>query len=1529
MLSDLHVEYGKLFNEGDLTVPDAISDYILSVAKKVHPEYDWENHPMVFRLSDEKGLEGGIYKHFTPALVVISKGLMDFIKDEDELAFVLAHEDLHYRFWQKFGDVKITKTEEAAADIVPLTKLIDAGYNPYAGISFFTRISAREERLYGKKNALEDIYTNLVDPHPEDGNRIFAIQTWLGKQTLMVRGAVDTETRTPLAPIARQSLGTAKHRSFLDDWLDPDYDTWSPAQKLEELSGAAEFAFLREDLLRCRMEQVLQEVSKLKSDGSNEYRAAANRLIDLAAQTDPYNKENLFDPIYKAVARTFSDDTDKKLEVLGPFVKLKDACEALLNVSPDDLGGIQEKGDNLARTFDELSPWFFPTPQNGDQLKTTIPLKTELNEFFRNPTREKLYPLAQTDSLKTIIWQFGGAEDENVLEMLGAKKVAEFIDDGLYYVTSSDREYGWHGVSQRAKVWASKKRYEASDDKKPATILAFRDKFEYVLFPTKEDKLDEVLRGNHPIAEEFAALTLDQFQKNAGELADPRGYSTRYLQSERNYLTSQLEAFYRKVSYWIDGLGRDNADHKMFLPESHPYVQLLASDDLKLGAGTKHPMVSGITDPRTISPKTARKILEYEPEPSVEGCLKQFQNLRSELAAYDTFFLTVTMSREINGLMDAKEVIPLNDKDLNSLVRVTPDNPVYQFGASADSCAGLLISPELKETLFKKLWVQPDKDIRKTLSGNSLDQVASLYRFLEVNRLFPSANERAAVGSVLLEKIKDLDSVSNDVESRKQKSRYLDASGKLSPRLRESTEADEASVSTRLSLRKISACERVLLASPFDFHAPEQNRPAYVTANLSLRNDLIRIWSAELLKVFGADSGDEAYQKRIEGKIDFIATHASLRDKKLILEALADTLLVQDGVSQKIKDTFDPTAEDVVAVDVPIRGAEALMSGLKHDGDFRRNFIDFISAPNTPEALDHMYAEVKTREGVLRDLMEVYDDKPFLFSEPSAKNVLADVHSHIASLSSEGRSAILSALLIPPRDRTNPSLSKERYEEAFDVVVNKVFPPWAENAAEARSFLRAYLDSAKEHEQGLLLGGLLSTAIDEDPSHPMSTPQKAAHVLSSMGPAYVKLGQVINSNPTTPEDWRQAMSHLKSAADREPRWDLILDVKEKLNGAGINVVRWGEILGSASFNIAMQTTVEHDGKTVETVALKQRPYASNRASSGFEHLENAVRAWDSPLAKKHGKTFIELFHEAKEISLEETSKETGDRQFEIAQQVYAGQRIVVEENGAKTIVNINPVHSLYSGDEIRLLSLAEGTLFANLPEKTDAEKQVKKTLAKAYLAFEASTVLSSDYADCDRHGQQLKVKRNADGSYDLNIYDFGCMDTVPASMNEKTAVGRAVRNIVLDQLLGLPVEKSLNRTIKRASVPEERSHLARLRKGALAWMDFAKYLDSKQDVIDVVRAVVQKGIDPVIEKKAHVHSLMKLSSVLGMSEAKARISIETRPQAEPENAISFAPSPGQKATPRVPRLPKPDTPPDRCDLSLRRARTHLIKPKAT
>ena len=456
------------------------------------------------------------------------------------------------------------------------------------------------------------------------------------------------------------------------------------------------------------------------------------------------------------------------------------------------------------------------------------------------------------------------------------------------------------------------------------------------------------------------------------------------------------------------------------------------------------------------------------------------------------------------------------------------------------------------------------------------------------------------------------------------------------------------------------------------------------------------------------------------------------------------------------------------------------------------------------------------------------------------------------SQSAENRAIALKLLILPPeaeyQDRRSGKDS--HFKGAFNFVADQIFPSGMKYGTEARKILQIFLEETDSSLRGFMLAALMAASekVAGAPEE-YSAGKRLSMILSMMGPAEKKLGQAINSHPSTPEDLRADTKSIKSMSDPLPRWELLARVKDAVprEYQETALPRIGKTLGAASYYIALDCD--------DSVLSILRPHARTLAQTGLDRMHSiAIRLSNDDSMKHVARPFIESIQQAREMIDVETNHQKGTIQQENAWRRYEGLSIVVD--GER--FDFATATWKACGPEFRHQERVHGEHFLDMIEGVDPSDPFLRKSALAHVAAELRSILSGDTFDHDRHGAQSKIQRG-NGAHSIGLFDHGCMALQPPTQEEK----RDLANLLCDLVEGFMNGKTgiLHRAHevirqKREAEGKIPSYLVSVERALLALNDFMRFdskgdssLLSKADLGTALVAVFQTGqVDPMFAK---------------------------------------------------------------------------------
>ncbi len=1501
------IESNAIIEQSDFS--NKLEGQLKDIAVNLFPELDWQNNPVIFKIADVPHVNASIYPHKSPAIIVLNKGLFDFVKTEDELAFIIGHELGHKDIRTKLDyQDRVTKGEEASADIISTLRLVKAGYSYNAGIDLFRRLE-QKIRETSKDQVLGKI-SSVFDPHPYNENRIVAMQLALANENLFKSGNVEEVEDTPLRGLIadKNALLDVKHVSFLEGFLPSNYDDLSILEKVSALGDALSKTISSEQFIDTsyrrrliRGNDIIDRLSKITAVDADDQVEIYNKLSAMVAEVhrmDPNNVYNKFDRFYTAASNIVKNDFD-------PFKSFGNAVDQFIDSTKNPKKAyIGIASSNLLYALSELGPYLSRTDGNNmsysfdrraDMRRSSNALygssaMLRLQSFDLRP----LYGLANDDeALAKAIWAIGGAFIDGFQEALGPDMLSRLLPVTPYLgyrrgnqETSRYEEY--RDLKRKINARDALKIKENSKKNTKGFLdnpLAFIQAYEFDLFPkgSPQSPRAVVTKPVKDIISDFkTTASVDKKTSIAKvfQMAMAGFKSTNVLNTEEGPQSSVKEAQYKiindihieirsalisgnqaKVSQaldavnmlllsrnshvesWMSSNGREDyytsprnfyrkskkiAKEKSDpffnarmtksyggqprydsykLPLNHPFVDLFKDTSSYLSQEQRAAFIQNNIEYFDTNGETVRDLLGVDRMETLSEALALRNSTKSYSQLYDYI-----ADEAIDSLLAENKKLSFSSGDFMSLIKF--------HGKLKGAEYKKILGPDGVDAIFTNLWNNySPENLTSHLEGQDINSVVDIYQFMEAYKLYPDKGVNRDVVSIIKDR---LDKEPSSPVKEKALNRLL---------------FDQTSES-------------------------EYDRTRYTVSDISLRDYAVTEYKKHILLNMGQDNGSVDFYNIAKKEIDKIITRSSKRDRRLMLEALADTIQIQEPLARYIKEKVAPSAEDLKETHFPIVGIESLLYSVQRDKPLREGLINYLSEPISVESVKALQKLIQKNKNLVQrmtslEYLEVKDGCVELdrLADSRLGNSLSDLHDNFTALNIENKSAMISALLIPGDARLDAELEEIAYSEAMDMVLSKVFSTDIENGREAESFARAYIQTAHNFERPAILAALMVLSGESDKSKKISIADSASRIMSLLGPSYVKLGQAINSHPNSSESWKAATANLKSNSGIETRWETIVRTADLLSDISDTSAdrSYLSVLGAASFNTAIE--IKELGNE-NTVVLLERENAWTRARSGFEHIAKALNAWEDVAAEEHRDVIMDMVNEAKDVAKLETSFDVNEKQYKQAKAAYTGVSIVSGDSDIK--VSLQPVGSIYAKQHVRVITKADGVHFSDLPEKTKKQQELKKHIAKSYLAVELSNILSGNPFDCDRHGQQMKVDIVSESDIRLNLYDYGGFDISEPSVRAKKSLGSALNQIAVGIQMNEDPISIFEASIEAEIDQDSKRYLMRTRKAWLALQDFQKHIEPNE-MIEVFKTALSNG-----QMDADIMSGFKLGEMLRM-----------------------------------------------------------------
>lgn len=633
--------------------------------------------------------------------------------------------------------------------------------------------------------------------------------------------------------------------------------------------------------------------------------------------------------------------------------------------------------------------------------------------------------------------------------------------------------------------------------------------------------------------------------------------------------------------------------------------------------------------------------------------------------------------------------------------------------------------------------------------------------------------------------------------------------------------------------------------------------------DIEIRRRLVKGCADTFTGLFGLDHGSGRYRGKVVDWAEGMEETLSRSVFGELCQELAKSICAQRKLAYELKKLCGIGPREVADLSMSLKGFEQIVEETSGERERRRAFIRWITSDGNEEDTEEFRKELNTwydkkRPSLYRRFLEdvilehldsdhTADIKRILKAgddhwESLERMALFDIHASFWDLPLAARTLLFRHFLIPPVDEYEDA--DAAYMEGRDLVLDRLFAldsleegsPERRQMIWARTFVETFLDVSHESERALILAALLGAAQIAGRGGVRMSPGKVLNaILSSLGPAYVKLGQAIYAYPNTPEELKSDLEGLTTLTNEPLRWEFWELFDETVPKAEQKRIRWiGKIVGAASFNI-IALSRNRLGQP-EAFALL-RKHALQQGLKGFDTLEDVacVLSLEDADLSRFRQDALNIIRHARELTAIETDNRIGAKQAVIQKAQYQGVRIRV---GAEEF-HLNPVAWKRHGEGWRRMSVAAGLPFNQLPESTEEERAHKSRAATAIFIAELVNILRGRQIDYDRHAGQYTV----DGD-DIYPVDCGGMSIerppVPDRRLFGWRIGRLVGRLASEDC---NVEEVLAAFIGEAGFSD---HMQRVRRSLLSLGFTFKQMDKDNFKSAFMAALGSGEVDPLI-----------------------------------------------------------------------------------
>jgi hypothetical protein len=1498
------IEEGRMPPEmmESLQIPDqntpeirAAHDYVRAIVDRllIQNGYDPASYPLNIMISADRRLNACIATHGRPAQLVVNVGLLQQVRSVDELAGVLGHELGHYIVRSNATETiqNVTKQEETAADLLGTKLIEDAGYNPRALMDLFQRLgpdnvnlitvgsvrqSIRDGHESGDYQAATDQVDRIVDPHPSETNRIRSIENALvglererGRIGLdrrptpidrnIIRGLDRVEFRTPLRlELEREGFFNAEPIRQMDILTRVLQDNYPPYSR-----AAAN-----------RLSEIGRYIQSIDVDLRNNRpaRDAFIRMTDTFTSSDAYNRDrqivfpsdsrpgtSITDPLSRASTDVWMRGNNIRMPFgmdrrnahtwvrgnvfVGAMDDLRVAVEGFHNATNAEearvhAARIRELAtryqgsllDNSYRIFDfpneaavqraiardgHFEPSYTRHVQwMNDIASPDIAFALEALSVSRDPwaaaqIREYLpaatsrwdRPQLSNDNISGFRRGYGEFErDFTNIQRDGQGRLTGFIEP--------EPNFDWRRIDRDAPM-EQIVRHETGEAR----------------------RFEEWQRRGVEIADwDLMRTNLDQFIYRYRQYMGPRHtpvgveypFAERFFSELGQILPTASEAYRRQVNaFFGDYQDTSGLSYMELICNSFdraPYAMYDGIGDSISAMGPHiltqdHPLI------RFFREEPGRSMI---PDANKFIYLEGFSNYRERqayadrayvghLASPPSTYVEYTPPANIQGLLDliARPTVPAviltewerivgepgrqytnQDMVVLDLIRKTYSGEQLQIGQAA----------------FDRL---KREHMQRIMQTGSAQELVDAYRVFQAGGIFSN------IEAIKREYVQVMEQRISEVADPAQRLALYRTLLETDSIPLEYTLPDELSRSSRANNIQ------------YDGHVDHPEA----------RQRMVDAYARDLATIIGTDDGSPEYMARALVEVDRIIGRSSNMSRSMLLSAVAHELNAQPELARHLRNQYMASGNSSLMA----QGAGGILTELAFnetgaDPEMRARIIDFLRAPLTEDS-----------SGRLADYMLSRVDNRFQRSADRSRSgvvlQMENFHRSFWMAPLEGRAVYLERLVFPAHE----SIDNQHREIAR--ILTDTFPDSGTeedraNNRYARQIVDAYFDAVDVPERRLLVGAIMAAGVQSE-DNTVRVGQRLNNILGAMGPAGAKLLQAIHSHPSTPEPIRADLSDAKVMHNRPERWDYV----DWVERAGLTspdhpnrVTHIGRVIGAGSFGVTSIDTREDGSLTAETML---RPNAGARADREFSIM---LQAADTLGAQDDSFSPIRsMVEEAARSSRIETSMPLAARQGQMAAGVYDGITVDVVQDGTSfrfTHVATDATIAGTDGSGYKTASVAQGLHFNELPTATPEQRAYRTAVAQAMIVGHLSARLAGLPVDRDRHGGNIKIEGNR-----IYHFDYGAMELMPPSVEDRRALGRVLARTVRDSMSGRDFSSAIIANIDSIEVSEQtRAFLGGFKREVLALGDYLSAIPEAQRPAMLATIFSSDTIDPVIRE---------------------------------------------------------------------------------
>lgn len=614
-----------------------------------------------------------------------------------------------------------------------------------------------------------------------------------------------------------------------------------------------------------------------------------------------------------------------------------------------------------------------------------------------------------------------------------------------------------------------------------------------------------------------------------------------------------------------------------------------------------------------------------------------------------------------------------------------------------------------------------------------------------------------------------------------------------------------------------------------------------------------KLIAASIIRQYGPDDKSAQYRESINTKLENIAANMPLKSRKRICRQVAKGIMAQKELAYDIKAIHDREISNNYAKGEAARGYNMLDTYLTRNPKFAEKTMVFLLSDGNAEDCRRFSEELAQEYNQNRSLIpdewkrkmdrklkennvqgiSSSDIEKLTIPEDSFVASVGQLHEEYLNAEFEERAVIMHRLL--DSYANEPELNEEqKLQKQISFVSDKIFGSREEDRDllnEVKTISAAICH--QEEQPSLLLGGVLSGREPGQSDDSMNVGDGLAMFCEKQGTAWVKLAQTLSYVDALPQDVRNSLGRLKDKANEPSQWDIYKDLEEAMPESELaRIQHVQKFIGGGTFNKTILVDVQNTetGKSETKVVQVMHDRAATKSEREFKKINAAI---DELCAADPKYEILKSVAErsAKNARLE-VDINAGAQQYRNACENY-GKIESIELNNVTYIPKVATWErygeSRYSN--YKIMEMAPGKSIDS-PDFTPAQR---REMALAYTSIELANLLGGKAWDIDRHSKQqnFHVTRDKNGKVvvEIGIFDTGAQRPQP-TREEKKLLGKFLISVIKEQQTGNGAnlgEFMLEKIKKFEKAGKDVNYVSDVQRGLLAISDVMQYMNTPEN----------------------------------------------------------------------------------------------------